>query len=116
MTMLHPILNKNTFMSNYDEDRIYKKCLDTCLDFNERIAKGAINKNQETGESEFGLREEDLKPIASCFRNLVESAYRRPMKEGERNTIRSNKTEHEVTNTVVEQNQGGGGLFGFLRR
>lgn len=108
MTFLRTISGKNTYMSNLDDNRFYEICTFASVSYTSKLIKGAIS-------GEYAIKTEDIDFIVECINNVLEMSLRRPINQGEREIVRSNKTEHNVTQRVSDTTNQGQGIMSWFK-
>ena len=104
ISLLKPIVNKNTFLSNLREERVNKLLL--------------FISNRVCETLYFNFKEFDIKPefyfiLNEMIQDFLETAFRRPQDEGERSFIRS--TEQRRVLVQERPNSEKKGVFGLFK-
>lgn len=106
-SVLQPLISRNLMMSNYESDQIYTKLRNIVFAFINHLA---------LHYSDYEIRKEDLPIIVRMFKDTIEPAHWRSLKQGERhflNTIQ--KRVEAIAHSPDQQQKPKGFLDGLMR-
>ena len=103
ISIVRPIISKNTFLSNINEDDVFRVCKST-----QRKAARLLFKNAEKFEIQTGHHE----TIQEIINNYVEFAVRRAMDQGEREFLSKSTQESRI----IQPSQQQGGLWQIFKK